>query len=30
VIYTDSFKAKMVQRPSSPDAVSAFRKSKEV
>jgi len=30
VIYTDSFKAKMVQRMSSPDAMSAFRLSKEV
>jgi transposase len=30
VIYTDSFKAKMVQRMSSPDAISAMSLSKEV
>ncbi len=30
MIYTDSFKAKMVQRLSSPDAISAIRLSKEV
>jgi transposase-like protein len=30
VIYTDSFKAKMVQRLSPPDAVSAIQLSKEV
>jgi len=30
VIYTDSFKAKMVQRLSVPNAISAFRLSKEV
>ncbi len=30
MIYTDSFKAKMVQRMSSPDAISAIRLSKEV
>jgi transposase-like protein len=30
VIYTDSFKAKMVQRMSSPDAISAIGLSKEV
>jgi len=30
VIYTDSFKAKMVQRLSPPDAISAARLSKEV
>jgi hypothetical protein len=30
VIYTDGFKAKMVQRMSSPDAVSAISLSKEV
>jgi len=30
VIYTDSFKAKMVQRLSAPNAISAIRLSKEV
>lgn len=30
MIYTDSFKAKMVQRMSSPDAISAIGLSKEV
>ncbi len=30
MIYTDSFKAKMVQRLSSPNAISAIRLSKEV
>ncbi len=30
MIYTDSFKAKMVQRMSPPDAISAIRLSKEV
>jgi transposase len=30
VVYTDSFKAKMVQRMSAPNAISAIRLSKEV
>ena len=30
VIYTDSFKAKMVQRLSAPNAISALRLSKEI
>ena len=30
MIYTDSFKSKMVQRMSAPNAVSAIRLSKEV
>ena len=30
MIYTDSFKAKMVQRLSAPNAISAIKLSKEV